>query len=93
MQKELWKIGAWLSLRGALLKMGIQNLDPRKKTKLAGDGDGSDDGDGDGDVDGDGDGKGRSKSDFLKQVRESNMLVATHSNCNLHGSFHGAWWI
>ena len=36
MQKELWKIGAWLSLRGALLKMGIQNLDPRKKTKLAG---------------------------------------------------------
>lgn len=49
--------------------MGIQNLDLRKKTKLAGDGDGK--------GNGDGDGEGRSKSDLLKQVREGNKLVAT----------------
>ena len=33
-------MGGRLSLRGALLKMGIRNLDPRSKPKLAGDVDG-----------------------------------------------------
>ncbi|KAK7809553.1 protein accelerated cell death 6, partial [Quercus suber] len=45
------------------------------KGKGSGDGDGH--GDGDGKGNGDGDGEGRSKSDFLKQVREGNILVAT----------------
>ena len=73
----MWEIGARLSLRGALLKKGIQNLDPRKKTKLAGSGDGGGDGKGNGDVNGNGNGERRSKSEFLKRVREGNILVAT----------------
>ena len=46
--------------------MGIQKLDPRGKPKLAGTGDG--DGDGDGGV---------TSPNFVKQVRETNILVAT----------------
>lgn len=70
-------MGARLSLRGALLKMGIQKSDPRKKTKLAGDGDGDGKDASEGKDKDKGNGEGRSKSDFLKQVREGNMLVAT----------------
>ena len=36
-----WRKGARPSLRGALLRMGIQKLDPRGKPKLAGTGDGN----------------------------------------------------
>ena len=41
-----WRKGARPSLRGALLRMGIQKWDPRGKPKLAGTGDGDGDGDG-----------------------------------------------
>ena len=67
----MWDGGARPSLRGALLKICIQNLDPRKKTELAGDCNGGSSGDGNGND------EGMSNSDFLKQVREGNMLVAT----------------
>ena len=49
--------------------MGIRNLDPKSKPKLAGDGDG--------DGKGKGKGEGNSVSDFLKRVSENNMVVAT----------------
>ncbi|XP_030958527.1 ankyrin repeat-containing protein At5g02620-like [Quercus lobata] len=62
-KKELWEKGARQSLRGALIKMGIRNLKPRSKPKLAGDGDAN--------------GEGKSESDCWKRVSETNMLVAT----------------
>ena len=71
----MWDRGARLSLRGALLKIGIENFDPRKKTELAGDGNGN--GDGDGDGDGNRNDEGMLSSEFLKQVREGSMLVST----------------
>ena len=52
-------MGARLSLRGALLKMGIRNLDPRSKPELAG---GNDMGT-------------SSVSDFWKRVSDTNLLV------------------
>ena len=63
-------MGARLSLRGVLLKVGVQNLDPRRKTELAGHGDGDGDCNGKSCGDGNGNDKGMSNSDFLKQVRE-----------------------
>ncbi|XP_050273735.1 protein ACCELERATED CELL DEATH 6-like [Quercus robur] len=54
-------IGARLSLKGALLKVGIQNLQ------------GNEDGNGNGN----GNGKGTSVSDFGREVSETNLLVAT----------------
>ena len=69
----MWDRGARLSLRGALLKIGIENFDPRKKTELAGDGDGDADGDGDGNRND----EGMLSSEFLKQVRKGSMLVST----------------
>ncbi|XP_075658564.1 uncharacterized protein LOC142628341 [Castanea sativa] len=58
---KLWGMGARLSLRGALLKMGIRNLDPRSKPELAG---GNDMGT-------------SSVSDFWKQVSDTNIMVDT----------------
>lgn len=52
-------MGARLSLRGALLKMGIRNLDPRSKPELAGGNDM----------------RTSSVSDFWKQVSDTNILV------------------
>ena len=64
-QRLLWGMGGRLSIRGALLKMGIRNLDPRSKPKLAGY------------VDGDEKSKGKenSLSDFWKRMSETNLLV------------------
>ena len=66
-QRLLWGIGGRLSLRGALVKMGIRNSDPSSKPKLAGD------------VDGDDKSKGKenSVSDFWKRVSKTNLLVVT----------------
>lgn len=49
------------------MHIDIWNLDPSRRVKLAGEGDG----------DGDGDGKGKEGSKFVKQVSETNLLVAT----------------
>ena len=68
------------------MHIGIWNLDPNRRVKLAG-GDGDGDGDGDGEERtnfvkqvkqaGDGGGMGKEGSNFLKQVSETNLLVAT----------------
>uniref|UniRef100_A0A7N2L5W2 PGG domain-containing protein n=1 Tax=Quercus lobata TaxID=97700 RepID=A0A7N2L5W2_QUELO len=73
-KKELWEKGARQSLRGALIKMGIRNLKPRSKPKLAGDGDAN--------------GEGKSESDCWKRVSETNMLVATLIATHEDVAFH-----
>ena len=62
-QRLLWVMGGRLSLRGALVKMGIRNLDPGSKPKLAGDDKSK--------------GKENSLSDFWKRMSETNLLVVT----------------